>query len=101
MYIMMYTLWVSKQYSIAEARRNLPTVVDQAEAGAEVELTRRGKAVAVVISVEEYQRLKSNRPGFGDAFRAFREAFPQPSPGIGPKYFKTLRDRSKGRDVDL
>jgi hypothetical protein len=48
-------------------------------------------------SIAEAGRLKSKRAGFGDAFRAFREAFPQPSSGIGHKYFKALRDRSKDR----
>ena len=57
MYISMYTGEMSKQYSIADARRNLPSLVDEAEAGSEVQLTRRGRAVAVLVSVEEYQRL--------------------------------------------
>jgi prevent-host-death family protein len=92
---------MSRQYSIAEARRNLPTVVDHAAAGAEVELTRRGKPVAVVISVEEYQRLKANRTSFGEAFQKFREAFPAGEQDFGPKYFDGLRDRDEGRRVDL
>jgi prevent-host-death family protein len=92
---------MSKQYSIAEARRNLPTVVDQAEAGTEVELTRRGKAVAVMISVDEYARLKTKRLTFGEAFQAFRAAFPDGSRDIGPEYFKTLRDQGEGRGVDV
>ena len=48
---------VSKRYSIAEARSNLPSIVDQAEAGHEIELTRRGKPVAVLVSLRELQRL--------------------------------------------
>lgn len=92
---------MSRQYSIAEARRNLPTVVNQAEAGAEVELTRRGKAVAVVISVAEYERLKAKRARFGEAFAVFRESFPERSDGIGPEHFKGLREPSEGREVDL
>ena len=43
--MVMYSTEMSKRYSIADARRNLPSLVDEAESGAEVELTRRGKAV--------------------------------------------------------
>ena len=39
-----------KKYSIAEARTHLPTIIDEAEAGLEIELTRRGKPVAVIVS---------------------------------------------------
>jgi prevent-host-death family protein len=54
MYIWMYILrGMSKQYSIAEARRNLPTLVNEVESGTEVELTRRGTPVAVVVSLED------------------------------------------------
>jgi prevent-host-death family protein len=42
-----------KRYSIAEARSNLPSIVGQAEAGREIELTRRGKPVAVLVSLQE------------------------------------------------
>jgi prevent-host-death family protein len=92
---------MSKQYSIAEARRSLPTVVDEAESGGEVELTRRGRPVAVVISVEEYERLKSRRATFGEAYGEFREAFPEGTDGIGPGYFRSVRERGRGRVVDL
>jgi prevent-host-death family protein len=94
---------MSKRYSIAEARRNLPSVVDEAEAGSEVELTRRGKPVAVVISVDEYHRLKEQRPSFGEAYAKFREAYPDGALGgeLGPEYFRKLRERSEARDVEL
>jgi prevent-host-death family protein len=99
---------MSKQYSIADARRSLPTLVDEAEAGAEVQLTRRGKTVAVVVSLEAYERLKSQRTSFADAYGAFRETFPEGDgpegrgkDETGPSYFRNLRDRTGGRKVDL
>jgi antitoxin Phd len=67
----MYILVMTKQYSIAEARSNLPKIVDQAEAGAEVELTRRGKPVAVIISHRQTERLRSERPRFADVYKVF------------------------------
>lgn len=105
MYIEMYTKDMSKQYSIADARRNLPSVIDEAESGLEVQLTRRGKAVAVVVSVEAYERLKSQRSSFGEAYQDFRKRYPAgQSTGeqvAGPKYFRALRDRSRGRKVEF
>jgi len=95
----MYTWKMTKQYSIADARRNLPSLVDEAEAGSEVQLTRRGRAVAVVVSVEEYERLKANRVGFSEAYEAFRKQFPADGDALGPRYFESLRDRGVGRKV--
>jgi prevent-host-death family protein len=48
---------VAKQYSIAEARDQLPALVHEAERGNHIKLTRRGKAVALLNSVEDYERL--------------------------------------------
>jgi prevent-host-death family protein len=101
MYMLMYTERMSKEYSIADARRNLPSLVDEAQAGSEVHLTRRGRAVAVVVSVEEYERLKANRVGFSEAYEEFRKRFPVGRAGIEPRYFQSIRDRGVGRKVAI
>ena len=90
-----------QQYSIADARRNLPSLVDEAEAGCEVQLTRRGRPVAVVVSIERYERLKASREDFAEAYRAFRREYPEGSSGLGSRYFESLRDRASGRKVTL
>lgn len=90
-----------QQYSIADARRNLPGLVDEAEAGAEVQLTRRGRPVAVVVSIDQYERLKASRVTFAEAYRSFRQKFPEGTQGIGARYFKGLRNRESGRKVEL
>ena len=48
---------MSKAYSIAEARQRLPAVVHEAERIGAVQITRRGRAVARLVSEQEYQRL--------------------------------------------
>ena len=101
MYISMYIISMSKRYSIAEARSNLPTIVDQAEAGAEVELTRRGKPVAVIISHRQLERLRSERPRFVDAYRAFLRTYSLQDVGIEDDFFQTAREKSAGRKVSL
>ena len=101
MYIMVYLPAMSKRYSIAEARASLATIVDQVEAGADVELTRRGKPVAVVVSLEEYARLHGGRPSFADAYRRFLEKHSLEEMGVDRDFFEGLRDRSPGRPVRL
>jgi prevent-host-death family protein len=46
-------------YSIAQARNQLSELVHQAESGKTVKLTRRGKPVAVVVSLAAYESLAS------------------------------------------
>ena len=90
-----------KSYSIAEARANLPAIVDQAEVGNPIELTRRGKPVAVVVSREQYNKLTSARPRFSDALRAFRDEFDLEEVGLEPDFVASLRSPDAGRRVEL
>lgn len=101
MYILMYILSMSKRFSIAEARANLPAIVDQAEAGQQIELTRRGKPVAVVLSLREVERLRGERTSFGDAYRRFLQTHPLREIGLEKAFFDSIRDRGKGRKVSL
>ncbi len=61
-------------YSIAEARDGLTGLVHRVEEGEPIQLTRRGRPVAVLISVAEYQRLKApaGSRSFGSALDAWR-----------------------------
>ena len=52
---------MSEGYSIAEARNHLSTLVHEAESGKPVKLTRRGKPVAVVMSMAAYEALVQPR----------------------------------------
>jgi|GEM_PF-6326118 len=45
--------------NLAEARRKLPELADRANAGQTYVVSRRGRKIAVLISVDEYQRLKA------------------------------------------
>jgi len=101
MYNSMYILVMPKKYSIAEARSNLPKIVDQAEAGAEVELTRRGKPVAVIISHRQLERLRSERPRFADVYKAFLRKHTLKDVGVEDDVFQAARERGTGRKVSL
>jgi prevent-host-death family protein len=92
---------MSKRYSIADARMSLPAIVDQAEAGQPIELTRRGKPVAVIVSVGTFQRLRGDRSRFGDAYRKFRVQHSLPEVGLDDGFAASLRAKDVGRKVSL
>lgn len=100
MYMTMYITIMADRYSIAEARTSLAAIVDQAESGRKVELTRRGRAVAVVISLREFERLRGGRRSFGKAYRAFVEKYPLSEIGVDAD-FLPARDKATGRKVVL
>ena len=87
----------TKQYSIAEARDQLPAIVHAAERGKTVELTRRGKPVAVLISTKDYERLTRPRPSFWAAVQEFRRTHDLGDIG-DEDVFADVRDRSPGRE---
>jgi prevent-host-death family protein len=90
-----------RKYSIAEARASLARLVDDAEAGAEIELTRRGQPVAVIVSHSVLDQLRQRRAHFGDAYRVFLERFGRERVGLEPGDADAWRDRSRGRKVRL
>jgi prevent-host-death family protein len=90
---------MSKTYSIAEARQNLAAIVHEAERQSPIELTRRGEPVAVLLSIQEYQRLLSKEANFWDAYTAFRHSVDLSQLNIEPSVFEGVRDPSPGREV--
>lgn len=93
--------YMSRRYSIAEARANLPNIVNEVEAGSPVEITRRGRPVAIVLSPSEYESLRLQRLPFGDAYRAFCERFDVSELGVDSDFAASNRDRGTGRKVEL
>lgn len=89
---------MSRRYSVAEARAHLPSLLDSVERGEEVEITRRGRPVAVVVSLAEYERLKGTRVGFAETFARWR-AEVRDEDLVPDEFFAGLRDRSPGRRV--
>jgi prevent-host-death family protein len=89
-----------ERYSIADARTSLAAIVDKVEAGRNVELTRRGRAVAVVISLREFERLRGGRRSFAKAYRAFLEKYRPSELGIDTDFLPG-RDKDAGPKVRL
>lgn len=89
----------ARRVSISEARANLPGLVRDAEDGAPVEITRRGRAVAVLVSATTYKRLALGPHAFEKALDEFLDHVPIHRMGLGRGDFEALRDRDAGRET--
>ena len=93
---------MTDRHSIAEARRNLPALVREAENGKEVELTRRGEPVAMLISHRTFKHLTSIRRGFVAAYRDFTTNIDVSNLELNPdELFGDVREEIGGRDIRL
>ncbi|HEY4590087.1 MAG TPA: type II toxin-antitoxin system Phd/YefM family antitoxin [Thermoanaerobaculia bacterium] len=91
-----------KKYSIAEARDNFTSMVHEAEEGTQVELTRRGKPVAVLIGVEDFERLSNKKKGFWEAYQEFRRTHDLVAADIDPdEIWGDARDSSPSSSRDF
>ncbi len=92
---------MSRRVSIAEARDHLTGLVHEVERGKRIELTRRGKRVAVLVSSDEFDQLSTARPALGDALRAWRASLPSDFEGLTASEVRAWRDPSIGRRTRL
>ena len=92
---------MAKQFSIAEAKGKLPSIIHSVEDGPYVQFTRHGKPVAVLLSIHEYELLVRKKKGFWRALMEFRNAIEKEGIKITDADFKGLRDTSFGREREL
>jgi antitoxin Phd len=87
------------KYTIAEAKSRLPSIIHSVEKGPSVKLTRRGRPVAVLLSIAEYERLNRNIGKFWPALQEVRKKVETQRIGISDMDFDDLRDKTPGRDI--
>lgn len=83
--------------TISEAKNRLPSLIHSLDKGPVIKLTRHGRPVAVLISIQEYERLIQQRGGFWAALKAFRAQASKEPIEIAENDFNGLRDNSPGR----
>ncbi len=89
-----------QQRSVSAARNDLPALVHEVERGTSVEITRRGRPVAVLVSLAEYRRLTSAGPDLWAAIEEFRRV--HDLAGLdADEVYGDVRDPSPGREVAL
>ena len=85
------------QYSVADAKSHLSQILREAEGGTEIEITRRGRPVAILLGTGRYEELTSGRSGFSNRYRLFREEHDLASLEIDPDEIFP-RESSPGRE---
>jgi prevent-host-death family protein len=94
-------MYMKRSYSLASARSHLAEVIEQLQGSGEIELTRRGKRVAVLVSADRYALMSRTRPSFAEALARFRERVDLDEVGLDRSWATGLRDRRPGRKVEL
>jgi prevent-host-death family protein len=79
-------------WQVQEAKARFSELLRSAATEGPPAITVRGRTAAVVLSQEEYERLKGEKPSLVEFMRS------SPLAGID---LKIERDRSPGRDIDL
>jgi len=80
------------QINLREAKATLSAIIEAAEHGEATTLTKHGKAVAMVVPIEDARRLYPAKPSLGEYLLS--------SPGF-PAGFELERNPSTGREIDL
>ena len=89
-----------KRYSVAEARDQFTSLVHAAEEGRPIAVTRRGKPIAVLLSLAEYERLSQRQRGFAQLYQDFLQRNPDlgERAGDAEDWLRDARDPAPGRD---
>lgn len=88
------------RFSVAEARRDLASLIRRAEAGEVVELTRRGEPVAYVVGRTKFEALTGTKGDFRERLQKFRAGFDfEGMDEALDEALRDVRDPSPGRDV--
>jgi prevent-host-death family protein len=86
---------VEVQYTVAEAKNKLPSIIHSVENGPPVKLTRYGRPVAVLLSINQYEKLSRTKEGYWDALQSFRNCMEKEDIRIADSDFEELRDDSR------
>jgi len=100
MYINMYIEKNMQSFSIADARSQLPKIIHAVETGDVTQLTRRGKPVAVLLSLKEYEILiAQSQGGLIQAFNSFLALKQSNDEEISNQEADSWRDKTTGRKL--
>ena len=86
-------------YSIAEAKDQLPRILRNLNQFGEVQLTRHGKPIAVLLSAQQYRLLQQRQAlDFNDVLRTLRKNIANTSELDDTQVFETKRHEQHDRD---
>lgn len=91
----------STKVSVAEARRNFARLIEHAEHGNAIVITRRGEPVAVLIAASDYAAMTGERLSFIEAATRVRRRMGVECRRIRDADSDDLREASPERDVSV
>ena len=84
------------EVSVADARTRLTRLLQKVEAGEPVQIARRGRPVAVLISQADYERLAHARPSFIEFVDTWRTEMREQAVAFASEAdFEGLRDQAE------
>jgi prevent-host-death family protein len=86
---------MANSWQLQEAKARLSEVIKRAAADGPQVVTQRGVETAVVLSIDEYRRLKDSKPSFAEYLLS--------GPKLADEYVDLINDRPRdvGRDIEL
>jgi prevent-host-death family protein len=92
---------MTRQYSVVEARSNFSRILHEVERGVRVEVTRRGKPVAVLSRAKAEKEVSRRGIEFWESLTRLRAEMAAEGCFLEDSDFEGLRDKSPGREVNL
>jgi prevent-host-death family protein len=92
---------MSNQYSLIQAQAQLTKIIHDVENGSPVEITRDDKPVAIVISIDESNRLFGVNSSFWKSLEKFHQEIELVEAEMAPEIFDRVRDKGQEREIIL
>ena len=90
---------MKQQANIAEAKNNLPKYIHKVESGTDICITRHGKAVAMLVSMENYHNQSATKGGLFNAIMQWRQQLDTiESDIVSDDFIDGLRDKKQARN---
>ena len=84
--------FIMTEATISHLKNHLAEIVRDVENGQDIQITRHGKPVAVMVSLERYSRAFSSGKGIFNAYQRWRTLHPEAS-GFTNEEVENMRDR--------
>ena len=86
--------------TISYLKNQLPEVVHDVEKGQDIHITRHGKPVAVIVSLERYNQAFGSGKGIFNAYLRWRDLYPN-APGFTDEEINSMRSREPHKSSDF
>lgn len=90
--IIIYGVEIMTEATISHLKNHLPELVHNVEQGEDIQITRHGKPVAVIVSLERYNRALGGGKGIFNSYLDWRKQHPGIE-GFTDKEIEAMRDK--------